>query len=494
MRARKGAARRPLSPTLRLEWLEERAVPTAGFQAGNSFLQANVVANVSGVAANTDPNLVHPFGIADGKGGPFWVSDSGTNVTTLYSIPSSATGPNPNVNGLVVAIPGPNGSAPNVTTSPTGQTAPSADGTSFQIPGTGPGMGTGSSVAFLFATADGTIAAWDGKLQPNTRAVTVVDDSARGADFTGLTSGLIGGQSFIYVTDVRNGTIDVFNSSYQSVPLSSLSANAFQDPQAMKEGLTPYNIQNLGGNLFVTYAKLGPDGNPVLGKGQGLVAEFDTSGNLIQTFKGHMDAPYGVALAPSSFGRFGGDLLVANTGTGTISAFNPKSGAFEGTLDGTAGRPLVINGLKALHFGNGAGGGEAGVLYFTADPTTGPAKGLFGSLSFVQETKGAQNDTAILQTELALHVNDPALQSSLLSQLTTAQTRLDLDEANGVTLSQAQKDLLTALNNVTAANNPAINQVALKSREAVIDMLFEKLLDEANGDSSPAGFGSGSGG
>jgi uncharacterized protein (TIGR03118 family) len=480
LRAWQRPARRPSSHRLRLDVLEDRAVPaTGGFMSGNNFLQTNVVANVAGVAANTDPNLVNPFGIADGTGGPFWVSDSGTNVSTLYSIPSTATGPNPNVDGLVVAIPGPFGSAPNVTTSPTGTTAPSADGTTFEIPGTGTGEGAGSKAAFLFATAAGTIAAWDGKLNPITEAVTIVDNSAKGSDFTGLTSGLIGTNSFIYVTDIRNGAIDVFDSSYQAVPLSSLSAHAFEDPKAIKAGLTAYNIQNLGGDLFVTYAKVGADGNPVLGAGKGLVAEFDTSGNLIQTFGGHTDAPYGVALAPAGFGRFGGDLLVANTGTGTISAFDVGTGKFDGTLNDTAGQPLVINGLKALHFGNGAGGGVAGVLYFTADPTTGPAKGLFGSLSFVAETKGAQADTALLQTELALHAGEPALQSSLLTLLKSAKSQLNQDVANGVKLSRAQDDLLTALENVTAEDNPAINHVAVKAHEAVIDAQFLELVDVA---------------
>jgi uncharacterized protein (TIGR03118 family) len=438
------------------------------------------VTNVAGMAALTDPNLVNPIGIADGTGGDFWVSDSGTNVSTLYGVSTTSA----SVSGLVVAIPGPLASQSNVTASPTGQTAPSADGTTFEIPGAGKGEGAGSSAAFIFATSDGTIAAWAGALSPNTRAITIVDESATGADFTGLTSGLVGTTSNIYVTDFRNDAVDVFDfnsatSTYQEVPLSSLSAKAFQDPKATKEGLTPYNIQNSGGDLFVTYAKVGGDGNPVVGDGKGLVAEFNTNGTLIQTFSGHMDAPYGVTLAPTGFGEFGGDLLVANTGTGTVSAFNVSSGAFVGTLNDTAGKTLTINGLRALHFGNGNGGGVAGVLYFTASPTTGPAKGLFGSLTFVSETSKVQSDTAILQTELALSASEPALQSSLLTLLNSAKTQLNQDVTNGVTLTTAQSDLLTAIDNVTTANNPAIDQVALNSPAAVIDALFLELVDVA---------------
>ncbi len=363
----------PLRPTL--ECLEDRMLLSAAAVTGNDFLQVNLVANVAGVAANTDPNLILPTGISVGPSGPFWVSDSGANESTLYN-----TAGNPNA--LVVAIPGPNGSAPNVTTSPTGQINPAADGTIFLIPGTGPGHGV--PAAFLFATADGTIAAWDGSLSPNTEAVTVVDDSGQGASFTGLASGTITtngtANSFLYAADFRNGKIDVFDSSFNPVSPSAsspLAANAFQDSK-IPPGFSPYNIRQLGGNLFVTYAKVGPDGKPDLGAGQGFVDEFTTTGKLIAHFQGQgsLDAPFGLALVPTSGtgfaqSRFAGDLLVANTGNGTIAAFNPANGHFVGLLNNAAGQPLMINGLRSLQFGNGNGGGTAGVLYFTADPTQG---------------------------------------------------------------------------------------------------------------------------
>jgi uncharacterized protein (TIGR03118 family) len=455
----------PFRPTL--ECLEDRMVLSAAVAVtGNDFLQVNLVANVAGVAANTDPNLILPTGISDGPTGPFWVSDSGANVSTLYN---SAGNPNP----LVVAIPGPFGSAPNVTTSPTGQINPAADGTVFIIPGTGPGHGV--PAAFLFATADGTIAAWDPMLSPNTEAVTVVDNSGQGARFTGLASGTITmngtANSFLYAADFRNGKIDVFDSSFQQVspssPSSPLVAGAFQDSK-IPPGFSPYNIRQLGGNLFVTYAKVGPDGNPVLGAG-GFVDEFSTTGKLITRFQGqgHLDAPDGLALVPTSGtgfaqSRFAGDLLVANTGTGTIAAFNPTNGHFVGLLDNAAGQPLTIAGLRSLQFGNGNGGGTAGVLYFTADPTQGPAQGLFGSLSFVPETRGAERDTAILQTEFAKNAGNPGTQSNLLSLLGAAQKMLDQDVTNHVPLTQSQSDLHAALTNVLTANT-AITGQAIQS-------------------------------
>ena len=453
----------PFRPTL--ECLEDRRLLSAAAAVtGNDFLQVILVANVAGVAANTDPNLIHPTGISDGPAGPFWVSDSGANVSTLYN---TAGVPN----ALVVAIPGPNGSAPNVTTSPTGQINPAADGTVFLIPGTGPGHGV--PAAFLFATADGTIAAWDGSLSPITEAVTVVDNSGQGASFTGLASGTITtngtASSFLYAADFRNGKIDVFDSSFQQVspssPSSPLAADAFQDSK-IPPGFSPYNIQQQGGTLFVTYAKVGPDGNPDLGAGQGFVDAFSTTGQLLTRFQGqgHLDAPFGLALVPTSGAgfaqsKFAGDLLVANTGTGTIAAFNPTNGHFVGLLNNAAGQPLTITGLHSLQFGNGNGGGTAGVLYFTADPTQGPAQGLFGSLNFVPETKGAEMDTAILQTELAKNAGNPDTQSDLLSILGAAQTMLNQDVTNHVRLTQAQSDVHAALTNVLTANTAIIDQV-----------------------------------
>ncbi len=475
---------RPVRPIL--DCLEERTLLSAAAAVtGNDFLQVNLVANVAGAAANTDPNLIHPTGISVGPAGPFWVSDSGANVSTLYN-----TAGNPNA--LVVAIPGPNGSAPNVTTSPTGQISPAADGTVFLIPGTGPGHGVPAN--FLFATADGTIAAWDGSLSPDTEAVTVVDNSGQGARFTGLASGTITtngtANSFLYATDFRNGKIDVFDSTFKPVspssPSSPLAADAFQDPK-VPAGFSPYNIRQLGGTVFVTYAKVGVDGNPVLGAGQGFVAAFSTTGQLIANFQGqgHLDAPFGLALAPTSGtgfaqSQFAGDLLVANTGTGTIAAFNATSGHFVGLLNNAAGQTLTIPGLNSLQFGNGNGGGTAGVLSFTADPIQGPATGLFGSLNFVPETTGAERDTAILQTELANNAGNPATQSNLLSILGAAQDMLNQDVTNQVPLTQPQSDLQTALTNVLAANTPITDQaIQSLAHDKHLESEFFQLVETA---------------
>jgi uncharacterized protein (TIGR03118 family) len=456
------AARRPDRRPL-LEALEDRML-----LSGNNFLQVDLVANVAGVAANTDPNLVRPFGISEGAGGPFWVSDSGTDLSTLYGTTGKPI-------GLFVSIPGPDGSASNATASPTGQVNNSNPNV-FDIPG----AGDNKPAFFIFATADGTIAAWNAALGVSgpVNAVTVVPDSGNGASFTGLASGTVTSgmttSTFLYAADFRNGTIDVFDSSFKSVALSSLSAHAFQDANIPK-GFSPYNIQDLGGNIFVTYAKVGADGQPVVGAGKGFVDEFSTSGVLMQRFSGNLDAPYGVAVAPSGFGQFGGDLLVANTGTGRISVFNPANGRFVATLHDAAGRPLTIDGLRALQFGNGNGGGTAGVLYFTADPTHGAAKGLFGSLTFVAETSAAQFDTAVLQTELASHAGNPGVEAGLLAMLNVADQALAKDVANNVTLTPAQQAVFTALNNVLTPNTPITSEAVLHLPQRVLDALFFDL-------------------
>jgi hypothetical protein len=271
----------------------------------------------------------------------------------------------------------------------------------------------------------------------------------------------------------------MFDSSFKQVsasPSSPLAADAFLDAK-IPPGFSPYNIRQLGGTLYVSYAKVGPDGNPVLGAGQGFVDAFSTTGQLITRFQGqgHLDAPFGLALVPTggtgfAQSKFAGDLLVANTGTGTIAAFNPTDGHFAGLLNNAAGQPLTIDGLQALQFGNGNGGGTAGVLDFTADPAQGPATGLFGSLNFVPETTGAERDTAILQTELANNAGNPATQSNLLSVLGAAQNMLNQDVTNHVPLTQPQSDLQTALTNVLAANTGIIDQ-------AIQSLAHDKHLD-----------------
>jgi uncharacterized protein (TIGR03118 family) len=340
---------------LGLECLEGRSLMSAG------YVQTNLVSDIPGAAQNTDPNLVNPWGIALQPGQPFWVSNNGSGNSTLYD-------GNGVSQALVVTVPGPTaGSA----SAPTGVVF--NPGNSFDIHAGGQ---TGPS-AFLFATEDGTIAGWSPQVS-DTQAVIAVNASAAGAVFKGLALGTNSSGTFLYAADFHNGTIDVFNTSFAKVSL----AGNFSDP-SIPAGFAPFDVQNIGGSLFVTYAKQNAEKHDdVAGAGNGFVDVFDTNGNLMERFasQGTLDSPWGVTQAPASFGAFGGDILVGNFGDGTINVFDPTSHAFLGQLQGTSGQTITINGLWGLTFGTGGSGGTPGTLYFTAGPDQ-EQHGLFGSLA-----------------------------------------------------------------------------------------------------------------
>jgi uncharacterized protein (TIGR03118 family) len=320
------------------------------------YLQTNLVSNVPGQAAYTDPNLINPWGMAYSATSPFWVSDNGTGVSTLYD----GSGSN---SGLTVTIPPPAGaSGPAL---PTGQVFNGGAGFHRDT--------------FLFATEDGTIAGWRGAL--GATAELVVDNSASGAVYKGLAIGSIGADKYLYAANFHAGTIDVYNSTF-----TSALSGTFIDPN-LPSGYAPFNIRNIGGSLFVTYAQ--QDANAqgdVAGAGHGFVDVFDTSGNLLRRLisGGVLDSPWGLALAPVDFGDFSNELLVGNFGDGLINAFDPLTGILLGTLNDGSGNPIAIDGLWALGFGNGVGAGLTNELFFTAGPN-GETDGLFGKLSTVPE-------------------------------------------------------------------------------------------------------------
>jgi uncharacterized protein (TIGR03118 family) len=195
--------------------------------------------------------------------------------------------------------------------------------------------------------------------------------------FTGLAQASNSSGTFLYAADFANNRINVFNSSYTKVSLSG----SFTDPH-LPAGYSPYNIQTINGNLYVEYAPIGSNGLPVVGSGNGIVDVFDTNGNFVQRLisnGGQLNVPWGIAQAPASFGKFGGDLLVGNFGNGWINAFNPITGAFVGTLD-VNGAPFAEASLWSLNFGVGGSGGTPGVLYFTAGLKD-QKGGLLGSLT-----------------------------------------------------------------------------------------------------------------
>src|SRR5882762_2581849 len=335
-----------------------------------SFTQTNLVSDGFVPAATTDPNLINPWGLAHSATSPFWVSDNGMGVTTVY------TGA-----GALVKV----GGFDAITiAAPPGQTSPaSPTGQVFNIAGTGfnvtSGGQTGSSV-FIFATEDGTISGWTPNVDPAS-SVLAVDNSqgGTGAVYKGLAIGQTEDGTFLYAANFRNGTVDVFDQNFNQV-------NSFTDPQ-VPAGYAPFNVQVLDDHLFVTFA-LQDDAkhDDVAGAGHGFVDEFDLEGHLLHRVASHgpLDSPWGLAIAPPGFGEFANDLLVGNFGDGTINVFNPKNDHFLGKLEGADGAPIAIGDLWALIPGNGSAGSDPNKIYFTAGVQN-EAHGLFGSLATIPQ-------------------------------------------------------------------------------------------------------------
>jgi uncharacterized protein (TIGR03118 family) len=298
----------------------------------------------------TDPNLVNAWGISFSPASPFWVSDNGTGKSTLYRV-------NPITNettklGLVVAIPG--------------------DGTvTGQVFSNIAGSFNGNT--FLFVSEDGTVSGWRGAL--GTTAETLVPASS--AVYKGSALAVRNSNAYLYAANFSAGTIDVIKGN---AAIPNLTGN-FIDP-TVPAGYAPFNIQNIGGKLYVTYALRGPTGDEVSGAGHGFVSVFDLDGNFLGRVgsQGTLDSPWGLAMAPASFGQFAGDLLVGNFGDGRINIFDPLSDTFLGQLLGPNGVPLAIDGLWGLTPGNGGGAGSPLGLYFTAGPGD-EEHGLFGVLA-----------------------------------------------------------------------------------------------------------------
>jgi uncharacterized protein (TIGR03118 family) len=338
---------------------------TPGIAWAGFYSQINLVSDLPNFAVLTDPNLRNPWGISRSATSPFWVSDQGTNQSTLYSFANGTV----NKVALNVAIPttaaGPQG--------PTGQV--NNNTTAFPVPGA-----PAASIAanFIFANLNGTIDAWRGTLVPNTSAVTVV--TTPGAVYTGLAIGDPAVPRLFAANDSQN-RIDVFDGAFG---LLNLGPNAFVD--AAVGSLVPFGIQNIGNNIYVTYAPAGRPAQIAATEGMGAVAIFDTNGNLLQTLinGSRLASPWGVVLAPAGFGPFSGDLLVGNFSfaASEINAFNPTTGAFVGSIPINVGGNTP-GGLWGLSFGNGVTG-AANTLYF-ADGINGEVNGLFGSIAFVPE-------------------------------------------------------------------------------------------------------------
>jgi uncharacterized protein (TIGR03118 family) len=316
----------------------------------------------------TDSNLVNPWGVSFRGTTPFWVSDNGTGVSTLYSVDPVTNVPTKV--GLTVAIPG--------------------DGSvTGQVSTFGGALSPFNGDSFLFVNEDGTISGWRNALGTNAERLQVADPSNV---YKGSAFATTGGHSYLYAANFHSGNIDVLKGDSGAPNL----AGKFTDPN-LPAFYAPFNIQNLNGTLYVTYALQGTGKDEADGTGKGLVDAFDLQGNFLGRIgtRGTLNAPWGLALAPSDFGSFAGDLLVGNFGDGTINAFNLTSNTFAGQLQGLNGKPLMIDGLWALSSGNGGSGGSLDSIYFTAGPND-EAHGVFGVLAVATSTVPEPGQLALL--------------------------------------------------------------------------------------------------
>ena len=320
--------------------------------AATSFTVVNLVTDDQSVNAAqiTDPNLKNAWGISYSPTSPFWVSSNEVGLAVLYRVDplSNAT----TKQGLEVTIPG----AGNVT----GQAFNPASAGNF------------NGDLFLFVSEDGTISGWKGSLGTNAE---VLQTGSTSNSYKGAAIGVIGSDAYLYAADFAGNQVDILKGNAAAPDL----AGSFTDP-GIPAGYAPFNVQNLGGTLYVTYALRDPvTGDDVAGPGNGFVSAFDLQGNFLGRIAsdGTLNAPWGLAIAPGSFGEFAGDLLVGNFGDGLISAFDVGTHAFEGLLRDLSGNPVSIDGLWALIVGNGGNAGSPDRLYFSAGPD-GESNGLFG--------------------------------------------------------------------------------------------------------------------
>lgn len=345
------------------------------------YTQTNLVSNTGSTPVN-DPNIQNAWGLISGPGTPFWVSNNAGGTSTLYSV--NAAGTAATIVPLVVTIP----NAPS-------QPSPgSPTGVMFNGSPTDFLLAPGKPAFFMFATEDGTIQGWNPGVMPTTAVIKVdnsqVPNAKNGAVYKGATIAEIDGKHFILAANFRSRHIDVFDTNFKQV---TISEEAFED-DSIPHDFAPFNVQGLGPNFYVTFAKQdAARHDPVGGAGFGFVDVFDSHGRLLQRLQHGpwMNAPWGVVWATQHFGEFTNTILIGQFRGGNVASFNPVTGRFIGNMLNPDGTTLTIDGLWALRFGNDAAAGPGTTLFFTAGPN-GEVNGLFGTLTPIAAEKGEDDE------------------------------------------------------------------------------------------------------
>ncbi len=381
------------------------------------YSQENLVSDISqpknadGTTVLVDPNLKNPWGLTRSSGSPWWIGNNNSGTSSLFSgagSPRNIFTEAGGVAGNFVVVPPPGFAPAGTQSTPTGVVF-NGSPTDFLLD---KGTPAGKPAVFIFATEDGTISGWNpaanisaGGNPPSTNAVLEVDNSdkgsANGAVYKGMTSGEIDGHRFLYVTNFRKARVEVYDTNFKPVRLGDDAFDPDGDGgddrgrERIPRGFAPFNIQNIGGTLFVTYAKQdAARHDDVAGDGLGFVEIFTTSGKHI----GHLqhgswlNSPWGVVWTTRDFGEFSNAILVGNFGSGRIAAFNGFTYKFLGFVKNPDDTILTIDGLWSLTFGNDSdpakgGAGPANTLFFTAG-INGEQDGLFGTITPVDGLDG----------------------------------------------------------------------------------------------------------
>ena len=388
-----------------------------------AFTQTNLVSDITGLAQNFDPIPVNSWGLAVGLNGAIWVSDNGSGMATSLDGDGKPVLPN------LIGIPSSRSSSGGA--SPTGVATNGTSG--FVISQSG----ISAPASELFATEDGTIAAWNKTVNP-TQAMIVVDNSNHHAVYKGLAMGFTSDGAFLYATNFHDGTVDVFDSKFQPA-----KQNKFKD-EKIPNGYAPFGIAAINGALYVTYAMQDEDKmDDVPASGHGFIDVFDFEGNLTKRFvsQGQLNSPWGMVWTPfEGFGAFDNALLVGNFGDGTINAFDFDSGDFLGKVSDANGTPIKISGIWGLLFGLSVANASSSTLYFSAGIQA-EKHGLFGKLTVNPPSSTEQPTLA----DSNLHV------STVVSGLDQPTSMVFLGPSDFLVLEKASGKVRHVVNGAIAA-------------------------------------------